>query len=240
MAVMPRGGCLPPRSAFAAVAFAVMVFAALAAACLAGAVLGAVAVAARGLLVKNLLLFGAELAVELFDGLVAGGHAVLAFGLHGLHAVEALGCGQALECISASALFRLAGGRLHGADKLVPRAFLRADDLQTLLEIGHAFGVAFCMAFGMAVCFARVGALFAGLGRGFARCGHGCLRRGGGCGSGHQGNGQPGFAALEHGAFPFVRRFHEEDEMPPPVFAVRHACQCVGRMFRAARGIEVF
>ena len=235
MAVMPRGGCLPPRSAFAAVAFAVMAFAA---ACLVGAVLGAVAV--RGLLVKNLLLFGAELAVELFDGLVAGGHAVLAFGLHGLHAVEALGCGQALECIPASALFRLAGGRLHGADKLVPRAFLRADDLQTLLEIGHAFGVAFCMAFGMAVCFARVGALFAGLGRGFARCGHGCLRRGGGCGSGHQGNGQPGFAALEHGAFPFVRRFHEEDEMPPPVFAVRHACQCVGRMFRAARGIEVF
>ena len=53
MAVMPRGGCLPPRSAFAAVAFAVMVFAALAAACLAGAVLGAVAVAARDLLVKK-------------------------------------------------------------------------------------------------------------------------------------------------------------------------------------------
>ncbi len=205
---MPRGGCSLPRSAFAAVAFAVMVFAALAAACLVRAVF--MVVAARGLLVKNLLLFGAELAVELFDGLVAGGYAVLAFGLHGLHAVEALGCGQALECIPASALFRLAGGRLHGADKLVPRAFLRAGDLQTLLEIGHAFGVAFCTA----VCFARVCALFAGLGRCFARCGHGCLGRGGGCGSGHQGNGQPGFAALEHGAFPFVGRFHEEDEMP--------------------------
>ena len=238
---MPRSGCPPPRSVFAAVAFAVllaMLFAvmAFAAACLMGAVLGA----ARGLLVKNLLLFGAELAVELFDGLVAGGHAVLAFGLHGLHAVEALGRGQALECVAVSAGFRRAGRRLHGADKLVPRAFLRAGDLQTLLEVGHAFGVAFGVALCAAVCFARVGALFAGLGRGFARCGHGCLRRGGGCGSGHQGNGQPGFAALEHGAFPFVRRFHEEDEMPPPVFAVRHAWQCVGRMFRAARGIEVF
>lgn len=232
---MPRGGCLPPRSVFAAVAFAVMAFAA---ACLMGAVLGAVAVAARGLLVKNLLLFGAELAVELFDGLVAGGHAVLAFGVHGLHAVEALGRGQALECVAVSAGFRRVGGRLHGADKLVPRAFLRADDLQMLLEVGHAFGVAFGAAFCTAVCFARVCALFAGLGRCFARCGHGCLGRG--CGSGHQGNGQPGFAALEHGAFPFVGRFHEEDEMPPPVFAVRHACQCVGRMFRAARGIEVF
>lgn len=164
---MPRGGCSLPRSAFAAVAFAVMVFAALAAACLVRAVF--MVVAARGLLVKNLLLFGAELAVELFDGLVAGGYAVLAFGLHGLHAVEALGCGQALECIPASALFRLAGGRLHGADKLVPRAFLRAGDLQTLLEVGHEFGVAI----GAAVCFARVGALFASLGRGFARCGHG-------------------------------------------------------------------
>ena len=107
MAVMPRGGCLPPRSVFAAVAFAVMAFAA---ACLMGAVLGAVAVAARGLLVKNLLLFGAELAVELFDGLVAGGHAVLAFGVHGLHAVEALGRGQALECVAVSALLRRAGG----------------------------------------------------------------------------------------------------------------------------------
>lgn len=107
MAVMPRGGCLPPRSVFAAVAFAVMAFAA---ACLMGAVLGAVAVAARGLLVKNLLLFGAELAVELFDGLVAGGHAVLAFGLHGLHAVEALGCGQALERVAVSAGLRRAGG----------------------------------------------------------------------------------------------------------------------------------
>lgn len=105
MAVMPRGGCPLPRSAFAAVAFAVMAFAA---ACLMGAVLGAVA--ARGLLVKNLLLFGAELAVELFDGLVAGGHAVLAFGLHGLHAVEALGRGQALECVAVSALLRRAGG----------------------------------------------------------------------------------------------------------------------------------
>ena len=219
---MPRGGCPPPHSVFAAVAFAVllaMLFAvmAFAAACLMGAVLGAVlgAVAARGLLVKNLLLFGAELAVELFDGLVAGGHAVLAFGVHGLHAVEALGRGQALECVAVSAGFRRVGGRLHGADKLVPRAFLRAGDLQTLLEVGHAFGVAFCVAFCVAVCFVRVGALFAGLGRGFARCGHGCLGRGGGCGSGHQGNGQPGFAALEHGAFPFVGRFHEEDEMPP-------------------------
>ena len=115
MAVMPRGGCPPPRSVFAAVAFAVllaMLFAvmAFAAACLVGAVLGAVAVAARGLLVKNLLLFGAELAVELFDGLVAGGHAVLAFGLHGLHAVEALGCGQALERVAVSAGLRRAGG----------------------------------------------------------------------------------------------------------------------------------
>mgnify|MGYP001685577754 CR=1 FL=1 len=62
-----------------------------------------------------------------------------------------------------------AGGRLHGADKLVPRAFLRAGDLQTLLEVGHEFGVAI----GAAVYFARVGALFASLGRGFARCGHG-------------------------------------------------------------------
>lgn len=110
---MPRGGCPPPRSVFTAVAFAVlltMLFAvmAFAAACLVGAVLGAVA--ARGLLVKNLLLFGAELAVELFDGLVAGGHAVLAFGLHGLHAVEALGCGQALERVAVSAGLRRAGG----------------------------------------------------------------------------------------------------------------------------------
>ena len=97
---MPRGGCPLPRSAFAAVAFAVMAFAA---ACLVGAVLGAVA--ARGLLVKNLLLFGAELAVELFDGLAAGGHAVLAFGLYGLHAVEALGRARRR---------RLAGGRRAG------------------------------------------------------------------------------------------------------------------------------
>ena len=44
--------------------------------------------AMHGVLVKGFLLFRRELRVEILDGLVAGGHASLMLGLHGLHVVK--------------------------------------------------------------------------------------------------------------------------------------------------------
>ena len=47
--------------------------------------------AMHGVLVKGFLLFRRELRVEILDGLVAGGHAILMLGLHGL------ACGRAVQ-----------------------------------------------------------------------------------------------------------------------------------------------
>ena len=159
--------------------------------------------AMHGVLVKGFLLFRRELRVEILDGLVAGGHASLMLGLHGLHAVEPFRRRKTLKLGAVRALGGR-GGRLHGAGELVPRVFLCGRNLQALFQRGHALGVALGHA-GMALASLAVvaGGFLAGrtisLGGGFAGSGHLRLRRSG-C-NGHQSGHQKRFAVMKHGGF---------------------------------------